>query len=699
MIRKACAIFICFLMAIMSISLAAEFSQSSEALNMNKPIDLQLNNSVKDNGSIQEVSYRGSVLESSTVLGSIRNNSYQTLCAEEDNIDISLYYPNAYAYKITATHPAYIPTTVIDQGENWTNCNFANIIRDKKVSTETIKKIYDDGDVVIETVNLDSWWRTGESMTVSIEGGNSEHNVTYFRIYKLIEQTNWDYPQVFVLYEDGNCRIIPQPPLDLNEVKFGSSVIIGASENLERPFADIDLVDIDPSNLSMIITYGDGTTANVAFQVNRSQNIVYVSNVKYDTTNYPFARFRSMWVQDGNADVDSIRTQDGVFSIMNGWTELEGNWWQFYRITPSIHNTYSPDIKIEIIAPVAVWDGLGGNITSSPSAITDSQDKTEVWVKGGDDALWLNIDGSWQGKGGYLTSDPFAAEDYNGRIHVLARGGDNGAWDFIYDPVTQSGEWIGLGGYITEGLTAASDPANHNLMRVAARGGDEALWTCDLDINAKSSSWSFHGGVLTSRPYIIFDPSGGEHILVRGGDNALWDRNGEWTGSSYIRTWSPLGGILANSPVATIEPGADSHIAVFAKGGDDAIWMCDVDSSSETETGSWHRLGGVISSDIFAVTDISRSKIHTFARGSDMALWENAFTTSPWNPDGGQWQYLGGSILDYRPGATIAAITQAFVIGTDNGLWQNMQVTASATAGDARSGEGDAERLHELSQN
>jgi len=360
---------------------------------------------------------------------------------------------------------------------------------------------------------------------------------------------------------------------------------------------------------------------------------------------------------------------------------------------------WSDPLVVTIANPIMGWKALGGVITSSPSAITDSQDKSEVWVKGGDNALWLNIDGYWQDKGGYLTSDPFAAEDYNGRIHVLARGGDNGAWDFIYDPVTQSGEWVGLGGYITEGLTAARDPANHNLMRVAAKGGDEALWTCDLDINTRSSSWSFQGGVLTSRPYIIFDPSGKEHILVRGGDNALWDRNGEWTGSSYTRTWSPLGGILANSPVATIEPGADSRIAVFVKGGDDAIWMCDVDSSSETETGSWHRLGGVISSDIFAVTDISRSKIHTFARGSDMALWENAFTTSPWNPDGGQWQYLGGSILDYRPGATIAAITQAFVIGTDNGLWQNMQVTASATAGDARSGEGDAERLHELSQN
>jgi len=137
--------------------------------------------------------------------------------------------------------------------------------------------------------------------------------------------------------------------------------------------------------------------------------------------------------------------------------------------------------------------------------------------------------------------------------------------------------------------------------------------------------------------------------------------------------------------------------------------MCDVDSSSETETGSWHRLGGVISSDIFAFADPSSNKICSFVRGSDMALWENAFTTSPWNPDGGQWKYLGGSILDYRPGATLTGTIQAFVIGADNGLWQNTQATASATAGDARSGESEAEKeiqssiidqnLREMSQN
>jgi hypothetical protein len=125
-----------------------------------------------------------------------------------------------------------------------------------------------------------------------------------------------------------------------------------------------------------------------------------------------------------------------------------------------------------------------------------------------------------------LSSDPFAVKDYNGKIHVLVRGGDNSVWDFIYDPIAATGHWKGLGKYITEAPTAAQDPMNLGIMRTTVKGGDNALWTCDLDINTEAYAWTGQGGLLTSRPYILFDPSGKEHILVRGGDSALWDKKG-----------------------------------------------------------------------------------------------------------------------------------------------------------------------------
>jgi hypothetical protein len=335
--------------------------------------------------------------------------------------------------------------------------------------------------------------------------------------------------------------------------------------------------------------------------------------------------------------------------------------------------------------PVTGWNPLGGYITSSPSVIIDNQGKTEVWVKGGDNALWVNIDGSWQGKGGFLTSDPFTVKDCNGKIHVLVRGGDNGVWDFIYDSTTSSGHWKNLGGYITNGLTAAIDPANCNILRVAVIGGDNALWTCEFDINTETFAWTSQGGFLTSRPYILFDPSGKEHIFVRGGDNALWDKKGVWSESAYTRTWIYLGGILANGPVATIEPGVNAHVVVIVKGSDNAIWICDVDSASEPEIGSWYGLGGVITSDPDAIADTSANKIHVFVRGGNSALWENIFSTNPWNPNGNQWQSMGGAILTYASGATIGSNTQAFVVGTDHALWRNTHATFSASSSEESS--------------
>jgi hypothetical protein len=341
-----------------------------------------------------------------------------------------------------------------------------------------------------------------------------------------------------------------------------------------------------------------------------------------------------------------------------------------------------------IIPPVSGWDPLGGYVTSSPSIVVDNAGKTETWVRGWDNALWVNIDGAWHGKGGVLSSDPFAVKDYNGKIHVLVRGGDNSVWDFIYDSIAATGHWKGLGGYITEAPTATMDPTKYggissipNIMRIAANGGDNALWTCDLDINTEACTWKYQGGILTSRPYIISDPTWGkEHIFVRGGDNQLWDCYGYWTGSTWARTWMPLGGYLANGPIAAVEPGVISHAAVFVKGGDSALWMCDVNSANSPETGSWYGFGGVISSDPFAVADTSANKIHVFVRGGDSALWENIFTTSPWSPNGNQWQGIGGSILTYTPGAAIGSNTQTFVIGTDNALWRNTHTTFSAAS-------------------
>jgi len=74
-------------------------------------------------------------------------------------------------------------------------------------------------------------------------------------------------------------------------------------------------------------------------------------------TSFPVATFRSMYVADGNSDVDRVRVNDQIFEYLAGspedwttaWEALPGSSWLFYRANISQHNISSPDIRIELV--------------------------------------------------------------------------------------------------------------------------------------------------------------------------------------------------------------------------------------------------------------------------------------------------------------------------------------------------------------
>lgn len=462
----------------------------------------------------------------------------------------------------------------------------------------------------------------------------------------------------------------------------------------------------------------DTTSSTTAQAINNIKNIIYqnkaVTFAFYLPTTAAWSNFDSFWNYGLGTDIWDPTPYCGVaFGTGNGghlvtcvgWDDSSNSWIMLnswgttsnrpdgtFRVKMDMPYTcqnsgyYSYGFGYFDTAfggvPTSAWSGLGGYATSSPSVVVDDQGRTETWIRGGDNRLWVNMDGIWYtSPGGQLTSDPFAVNDNNGKVHVLVRGTDYAAWDLIFDTGTLGYHWKGLGGYLTSAPTAALEPTYHNFLRVAAKGGDNGLWQCDLNVNTESSSWSGSGGYLTSGPYIIFDPASRQHTLVRGGDNGLWDCEGViGTDSNYHFNWTGLGGYLTSGPTASIEPGWTNYVAVFVKGGDNALWMNDLYSGSTPESGNWHYLGGLITSTPVAV-DTSAGRIHTFVRGNDDALWENVFTTSPWTPGGTQWHGLGGALLSYNTGATVGSSTQAFVIGTDSAVWQNTHTTFSASSG------------------
>ena len=168
--------------------------------------------------------------------------------------DMNITQEENGAYLIVATHPVK-PLVIIDPPQG----------------NSTVKKIYDDANVIVETVKIQN--RTG--MDIRAIAGESDSNVTYLRIYKLITQTQWDYPQIFVLYANGYAQINPQPPLGLKSVKFGPPLSLSLGPAIKS-------VVIDPPSLSMDILYEDKTEANAKItKLDRMQNIVeYTKKIK-----------------------------------------------------------------------------------------------------------------------------------------------------------------------------------------------------------------------------------------------------------------------------------------------------------------------------------------------------------------------------------------------------------------------------------
>ena len=214
-------------------------------------------------------------------------------------------------------------------------------------------KLFDNAIVIVDAAKSNSWWRKPHSMTVSVLGGKTMPGATSLTIAKKFYDTD-GWGGFFVLYEDGNTRIAPFAPLTVAKgwIPYGPSVILGPIQNLhlKRPYTDIKAVDIDPYDCSMDLTFYDDSTAHVEIYVDRNNAVMDVSNITYDTTANPFMVLRSMWVKDGNGDIDSVFTADNRYSQLN-WKELPGEWWFFNREVTSYHNTLSPDFRVNIISP------------------------------------------------------------------------------------------------------------------------------------------------------------------------------------------------------------------------------------------------------------------------------------------------------------------------------------------------------------
>ena len=238
--------------------------------------------------------------------------------------------------------------------------------------------LYDDSTTKVETVWIDFWWRHPRQMKVSVVGGGTINTSQYLRIVRRVPGVvAWS--EVFVLYEDGNARIIPSPPVNLGGVPYGASVILGVTTNSPRPCVGIDEVTVNPKDLSLELTYQDGSTAHVELRVDREMHVVDVTPSPGRNTSDALTRFRSMWVTDGKADIDRVQVQEGVFPILSLWQRFTGSWWQFMKQVPSYHNTYCPDFRMELLGDGAGFLSREAESLDSGSNYVVQSSRTNAW--------------------------------------------------------------------------------------------------------------------------------------------------------------------------------------------------------------------------------------------------------------------------------------------------------------------------------
>jgi hypothetical protein len=287
---------------------------------------------------------RGGTIESIplSIQATAINRSTVTACAEEDNINIPLEHPEMRNFLIQATHPDYV-VGIDNCAADFTNCAVGATGFPFEPTTV---KLFDDGITVLEAVRESEWWRpTG--MDVTVDGAKKESSMHYIRIYRKIEDVS-EWPQILALYQDGNLRLKPQPPVGSTDNCFGTSVIIGPAAKAIRPIAEIAAVDFNSVQNSLTITYISGATAFLAiFDADRTSTRVYVE-ATCDVT-LPCATIRSMFVARGNADVDQVTSSSegvGTTVPIEAFSGATGTDFLFSRSTRSTHNTSAPDLRV-----------------------------------------------------------------------------------------------------------------------------------------------------------------------------------------------------------------------------------------------------------------------------------------------------------------------------------------------------------------
>jgi hypothetical protein len=236
----------------------------------------------------------------------------------------------------------------------------------------------------------------------------------------------------------------------------------------------------------------------------------------------------------------------------------------------TLHHTFHTNVD----PTWAPWEGLGGVLTSSPSAVSwGNQNRIDVVAKGSDNALWHtwfngSSWGGWESLGGTLSSDPVVTSWGTGILDVFARGTDGQLWHRHY-----SGSWTG---------------------------------------------WEPLGGSLSGPPGGVSWGPDRIDVFAQGTDNAVWHR--WWNGADW-GGWESLGGAINGQPAAASTGFGDLEVYAIGLSGANSLYHLPFSGTWQPWRAEGAYWNGVWGWDPGAVSQGFVLGVDTFEIGSEGTIW------------------------------------------------------------------------------
>ncbi len=279
----------------------------------------------------------------------VTNASEPVLCAEKDNVTVSLASREVRRFSIEAAHPAYMGSLQRDNFEaDWTGCTAPDDPRPQVAELPKRTTLYEEYELWVIGQTYPAFWRPA---TTPVRIGNRIAKDIHLLQVWLRRPMGGE--EVLVLYpQDGYWRLRPRAPEGLAPTAFGSSFLVGPVEVDERPLVKLTEVSFDPKARAFTLSFARGGTATVTMAaIDRNRHLLQVAFDR-PIADRPFAALRSMYVTEFNNDVARVAVlesgakgwrEDGILSFKRATATRV---W-LGRASPSRHNTSAPDMAFQ----------------------------------------------------------------------------------------------------------------------------------------------------------------------------------------------------------------------------------------------------------------------------------------------------------------------------------------------------------------